>query len=420
MEVDKVKILFVISVIFYILYILQVLFLLVNHSKHYKREKRKINIVSRYCLWIVIPALNEESVIGDTVVSLRNEIDKLNPNITGHILVVDDQSSDDTFAIVQSKKEIVIQTTSDIAHTGKGSVLNFATNFVEQHKSDASENIILIIDADGRISSVDIETAIFDFQENPGLGMVQSAVKMININNALEIAQDVEFCGMNRKAQITRDNLGDGIASGNGQFVSLDMAKNVGWGNALLEDMEFTLRGWIKGYTSIFNDHVIVRQQAVSSMYKYIRQRIRWCTGGLQCFKYLGKLYRSKYIQIGLKIDLTIDMVIPFLYIFVNIINIYVLYRQIYTLFTYHSVDYTLMSLLFIWIVITFLATISYQRYINWYFKNRENPKMHLSIWRAFINTLYYFVVNVITFFIPIVSLYKIMVGELKWDKTEH
>ncbi|MDN2613212.1 glycosyltransferase family 2 protein [Apilactobacillus sp. EABW-1NA] len=371
-------------------------------------------------MWIVIPALNEENVIGDTIVSLRNEINKLDSNITGHILVVDDQSSDDTFAIAQSKKEIVVQTTSDIAHTGKGSVLNFATSYIDQHKNEYSENIVLIIDADGRMSSEDIETAIFDFQENPDIGMVQSAVKMININNALEVAQDVEFCGMNRKAQITRDNLGDGIASGNGQFVSLDMAKNVGWDNALLEDMEFTLRGWIKGYTSVFNDHVIVRQQAVSSMYKYIRQRIRWCTGGLQCFKYLGAVYKSKYINTGLKIDLTVDMVIPFLYIFVNVVNIYVFYRQIYILFTYHSVDYTLMSLLFTWIILTFLATISYQRYINWYFKHRENPKMHLSIWKAFINTLYYFVVNVITFFIPIVSLYKIMIGELKWDKTEH
>ncbi|GAT90649.1 glycosyl transferase family 2 [Apilactobacillus kunkeei] len=414
------KILFVISMTFYILYILQVLFLLVNHSRHYKRKKRKVNITSKYCLWIVIPALNEETVIGNTLISLRKEINEINSNISGHILVVDDQSCDDTFAIVQSKKEIVIQTTSEIAHTGKGSVLNFATKYIEQHKSESTENIILIVDADGRISSEDIETAIFDFQENPDLGMVQSAVKMININNALEIAQDVEFCGMNRKAQITRDNLGDGIASGNGQFVSLDMAKNVGWGNALLEDMEFTLRGWIKGYTSIFNDHVIVRQQAVSNMHKYIRQRIRWCTGGLQCFKYLRDIYKSKYIHTALKIDLTIDMVIPFAYVFVNIINIYVLYRQIYIFLTYHALDYTLMSLLFIWIILTFLATISYQRYINWYFKHRANPKIHLSIWKAFINTLYYFVVNVITFFIPIVSLYKIMVGELKWDKTEH
>lgn len=420
MEVDRVKILFVISFIFYILYILQILFLLVNHSKHYKHKKRKINIISKYCLWIVVPALNEETVIGDTVISLRKALNEINSNIVGHILVVDDQSSDDTFAIVQSKKEMVIQTTPEIAHTGKGSVLNFATKYIEQHKSESAENIILIIDADGRISSVDIETAIFYFQENPGLGMVQSAVKMININNALEIAQDVEFCGMNRKAQITRDNLGDGIASGNGQFVSLDMAKNVGWGNALLEDMEFTFRGWIKGYATIFNDHVIVRQQAVSSMYKYIRQRIRWCTGGLQCFKYLKDVYKSKYIQTGLKIDLTVDMVIPFIYIFINIVNIYVLYRQVYMLFTYHSIDYTLMFLLFTWIILTFLSTISYQRYINWYFKHRENHKMHLSIWKAFINNLYYFVVNVITFFIPIVSLYKIMVGELKWDKTEH
>lgn len=127
------------------------------------------------------------------MVSLRNEINKLNQNITGHILVVDDQSSDNTFAIVQSQNEIVVQTSSDIAHTGKGSVLNFATKYIEQHKSIDAENIILIVDADGRISSVDIETAIFDFQENPGLGMVQSAVKMININNALEIAQKVKM-----------------------------------------------------------------------------------------------------------------------------------------------------------------------------------------------------------------------------------
>ncbi len=41
---------------------------------------------------------------------------------------------------------------------------------------------------------------------------------------------------------------GSALASGNGQFMTLEMARSIRWSDALLDDLEFSLKGLLKGY----------------------------------------------------------------------------------------------------------------------------------------------------------------------------
>jgi cellulose synthase/poly-beta-1,6-N-acetylglucosamine synthase-like glycosyltransferase len=76
--------------------------------------------------------------------------------------------------------------------------------------------------------------------------------------NWLSRMQDTEFLGANSFMQESRNRLGQAIASGNGQFLTMEMALNVRWGNSLLEDFEFTVRGLFQNYRAIFLPSAIV------------------------------------------------------------------------------------------------------------------------------------------------------------------
>lgn len=60
--------------------------------------------------------------------------------------------------------------------------------------------------------------------------------------------QEFEFNVANKLVQVMRMDWGSALASGNGQFMTLEMARSIRWSDALLDDLEFSLKGLLKGY----------------------------------------------------------------------------------------------------------------------------------------------------------------------------
>ncbi|MCH4008512.1 glycosyltransferase [Companilactobacillus sp.] len=217
----------------------------------------------------MVPLLNEENTIFSYVNNLINELNSVHSTIRPNIVLIDDASSDRTLENLHIIRDATMGIRTNVyvlerkfpnAQQGKGASLNYGLDFISslEHQYDQQHTIIGIIDADGFMSSKDMTNIIGTFENNP-VGMVQSAVAMNRREyNWLSRMQDTEFLGANSFMQESRNRLGQAIASGNGQFLTMEMALNVRWGNSLLEDFEFTVRGLFQNYRAIFLPSAIV------------------------------------------------------------------------------------------------------------------------------------------------------------------
>jgi glycosyltransferase involved in cell wall biosynthesis len=120
--------------------------------------------------YIVIPAHNEADFIGKTLLSLINQ--SLFP---ANIVVVDDNSTDDTAAIVTNLSKqhpwiSLVSNTSSEAHLPGEKIINA---FYKGYDSlDSEYDVICKFDADNVFPENYLETLASHYQNNPRLGMV--------------------------------------------------------------------------------------------------------------------------------------------------------------------------------------------------------------------------------------------------------
>src|SRR5438270_1774092 len=104
--------------------------------------------------WIVIPCLNEERVVGNTV---RAALALQAPGVICRVLVVDDGSDDgtpDVLAGIDNPRLHVLRREPPNARKGKGAALNAAyrqiRDWTREHGLTADQVVIGVIDGDGR------------------------------------------------------------------------------------------------------------------------------------------------------------------------------------------------------------------------------------------------------------------------------
>lgn len=120
--------------------------------------------------YVVIPAHNETDFIGKTLLSLLNQ--SLRPS---KIVVVDDNSTDDTAAIVTNLSNkhpwiSLVSNTSSEAHLPGGKIINA---FYKGYESlDSEYDVICKFDADVIFPKNYLETLAKHYTKNPKLGMV--------------------------------------------------------------------------------------------------------------------------------------------------------------------------------------------------------------------------------------------------------
>ncbi|KRL67588.1 glycosyltransferase family 2 protein [Companilactobacillus versmoldensis] len=409
-----------ISLVAFVLYILWFLFFCFKKTKNLPIKKG--NLI--YELFIMMPLLNEEKTVSRYISKLNDELDKVDETIIPNIVLIDDDSDDqtlkelnkyaNTLKIYQRTKIHILNRKKPNAQTGKGDVLNFGINYISKlpHTLSEKQIIIGIIDADGFISHNDINDIIGTFEKN-NISMVQCSVGMFNKKqNWLSKMQDLEFMGNNAFMQECRNIIGQAIASGNGQFVTLKMAEDVKWGKSLLEDLEFTLRGLFKNHRALFLPSATVYQEAVPSLKPLIVQRVRWCQGSMQClFKYGKEIMINRLITPAVKFDLVLLLILPFCSMLLNIANIVTLLVQLHNALTGH-----LISTIFILSTIAILSIMVWLIVLKKYLKiTKDNFKFSHII--TIIECMAY---NILLSFVPYISFKNLLKKNNSWAKTSH
>lgn len=268
------------------------------------------------CFWLVVPALDEELVIADTVRSLLALADDKNRL---RVLVVDDGSTDRTSTVLESLYDdrlLVLRRNLPEARQGKGAALNAAYRLIRElalEEGTAAETVVGVVDADGRVSR-NLLTEVDRYLADGTSGAVQCRVRIRNRHNLLGLLQDIEFGCVADAAQTVRDTVGTVALGGNGQFVKLSVLMAFGsdpWSSCLVEDTELGLRLHRAGVRVRYVRRAVVTQQAVVDIRRLVRQRTRWAQGNLQCARHLPGLLTSRHVSALGLVDLLHYLIIP-------------------------------------------------------------------------------------------------------------
>ena len=253
-------------------------------------------------LWVfLVPALNEEVTIADTVERL------VNLNVTNKIMmIIDDGSSDETphiLAEIATPELLVLRRDPPNAQQGKGAALNNAWEVLHRMLAvdpkwsgfPPDKVFVTVVDADGRLDRDFANTAAGHFTD-PEVGGVQLRVQIYNTWSLLARLQDVEFRVYGGPFQLGRTPWGTAGMGGNGQINRLSALDNVArynglsgeavpWRDRLTEDQDLAISLLACGWRGEEEIRASVHQQGLANARRLYRQRTRWAQGCLQALR---------------------------------------------------------------------------------------------------------------------------------------
>ncbi|QAY60927.1 glycosyltransferase [Microbacterium protaetiae] len=272
-------------------------------------------------LWVfLVPALNEEVTIADSVSRLR-------ATAATHavFLVIDDGSDDATGSIlarIDDPRLRVLTRIAPAARVGKAAALNAAYKHLrtdilaEPELADWRDEdvIVAVVDADGRLDPRAPAAISGDFTD-PQVGGAQVLVEIYNRRTPLTWAQDVEFSSFGRVFQAGRSWWGTANMGGNGQFTRLSALRAVDdgdgpWRDRLTEDQDLGVRMIQAGWRGVQNNDTRVRQQGLNSLRRLYRQRVRWAQGNWQSLSLLRGIGRPRLAFFG-RLDAVFYLLTP-------------------------------------------------------------------------------------------------------------
>lgn len=257
--------------------------LLVITGTFFRPPSRRTPVApDRHFVSIIVPAKNEETVIGPTVRSLC-ALDFADE--TGRpryeVIVVDDRSADGTGAVLS---HLAAELPIRVARTPEGSIgkaaaLNLAT-------TQARGDLIAVFDADARVAP-DYLRVMLARLSGDRIGGVQGRRAIYNsAQNQLTRKQDEEYRVFLHAMQQARQILGGMVSFvGNGLLLRRAALDDVGGWNeeALTEDVDLSMRLHLAGWDIEYCEEAVVWEEAVATLREYIRQRTRWVEGGMFC-----------------------------------------------------------------------------------------------------------------------------------------
>jgi len=280
-----------------------------NNQPAKENCKRCIHQVS-----IIIPAHNEESVIGQLLERIAN---LAYPKEKMQVIVVNDGSSDKTGKIINSysKKYKFIKA----IHTPKAGGKPAALNVALKH---ATNKLICFFDADYQPDIHFVEKITTKFSDTK-IAAVQSNIRVSNTNSPVAKVVSLERIGGYRVDQLARNILDlipqFGGTAGAVRRDVLDLIGNFDE-NMLAEDTDLTFRIYLAGYKIHYTLDTGSYEEAVDSWPKYWRQRSRWSKGHMQCaFKHMFQLLKSKNLTLKQKLDGILLLNIYFLPILIGL-----------------------------------------------------------------------------------------------------
>lgn len=286
------------------------------HPLYQRGRRRPSTSATAPFMVLVIPAHNEEDVLGTTLESLTalDYDDRL-------ILVMNDGSGDRTSEIARRFEDRgvrVVDRAPAIAGRGKGAVLNHAFAIVSELvqagdpalRGRTPEDVVVgIMDADGQLERGALNEVAPYFTDQR-VGGVQIGVRIANApTNVLTRMQDLEFVGFSAFVQQARNSFGSVGLGGNGQFTRLSALQTLRrdpWTDCLTEDLELSLSLAEHGWRITYCADTFVAQQGLTKWRPLLRQRTRWIQGHYQCWRHLPSIWTAHRMPLLTRLDLTI------------------------------------------------------------------------------------------------------------------
>lgn len=232
---------------------------------------------------VIVPAYNEEKVIGRCVESiLASRYPRL------ELILVDDGSTDHTLSVMRRYENIPGVIVVSKPNGGKASALNAGL-------MRARGEIIFFVDADGVFTSHTIPEMLRGF-DSPRVGAVCGNDAPVNLNRLQTRLISIQAhvgSGFVRRALATINCLP--IVSGNiGAFRRSALARIGPFREDCIgEDLELTWRVHKAGYRVAFQPRAMVYAEVPSTLRALWRQRVRWARGLLQT----ARLHRDMFFN---------------------------------------------------------------------------------------------------------------------------
>jgi cellulose synthase/poly-beta-1,6-N-acetylglucosamine synthase-like glycosyltransferase len=266
---------------------------------------------------IIVPAYNEEVVIGRSIISL---LEQTYPNM--EILVVDDGSKDGTYRNAKRYEGHKVKVITK-PNGGKSRAINTGI-------AHASGDLVMVVDADSRLNH-DAVGLMVQYFENQNIAAVAGSVYVVNQVNSITRLQALEYIeGLNmvRNGQSFL-KLVNIIPGPIGMF-RVEALQKVGLydHDTFAEDCDVTLKLLAEGYSVDFESDAIAYTEAPEHLLDLIKQRYRWTRGILQAIrKHRGFLFHTKgrpSMTLILWYMLFESIVWPFMDVFATIFLLYI------------------------------------------------------------------------------------------------
>ena len=245
-----------------------------------KLKDKPLIVNKQHKFMAIIPAHNEEAVVGNLVESLKAQD---YPKDKFDIYVIADNCTDDTAKVAKEAGAIVLKRFDETKKT-KGYALNW---FLKQKiEENADYDAFCVFDADNIVDKNFIKN--MNKKLCQGEEVVQGYRDIKNPRDSwVASGYAIFYWMMHRFYHLARYNLGlSALLNGTGFMVKFDLVKPNGWQTiTLTEDIEFSLMNIIDGRRVGWSTDAIVYDEQPLTFSQSWSQRSRWTVGHLQCMK---------------------------------------------------------------------------------------------------------------------------------------
>lgn len=245
---------------------------------------------------VLVPAHNEERVIGDIISNLQ-KMDY--PKELYDFYIIADNCTDNTAQVARDMgaQVIVHEKETPDAPTGKPIALKMALETIGHY--DEKYDMLMIFDADNLVDTNMFREVNSQFIDKGRPDLIQCYLDSKNKDGVVAWFYYTSYTMTNRFFQLAKHRLGlNCTVGGTGYAITTSyLHERGGWTTcSLTEDMEIQVAATLEGRRILWNHNTRVYDEKPTSFKASVRQKIRWAQGHwFVAIRNTGKLFRQLF-----------------------------------------------------------------------------------------------------------------------------